>query len=1024
MPDGQIRLNEAQLEAELLDTRLLQGISAQLISEDNVDNLYEAILDAAVAIMRSDYASMQMLYPERGSGGELRLLAHRGFSQQAATFWEWVRADSESTCGAALRTGQRVISPDVEAGDWMAGTDDLATYLQTGMRAVQTTPLISRAGRVVGMLSTHWRSRHQPSERDLRLLDILGRQAADLIERRQAEEALRLHTQQFETLLNQAPLGVYLVDADFRIREVNPVALAAFGDVPGGVIGRDFDKIIHQLWEETYADEVVRIFRHTLATGEPYVTPEHAEFRIDRGITEYYEWRLDRITLPDRRYGVVCYFRDISDQVWARQRLEALNERLEAARAEAYAAGQRLSAIFNQAAVGIAQTDLEGRFVLVNDRYAEIVGRPRAELLGGLRMQDLTHPDDLTRNLELFGRTVRDGGDFVIEKRYVRPDGAHVWVRNSVSRVEGQDGTPSYIVAVSEDITERTRAEEALRESERRYRRIFDTAAVSIWEEDFSGTRALLEELRAAGVADLRAYLEAHPDVLRRAVQSVRVVEVNEQTLRLFDAQSKDELLASLERVFVPETLPAFCDELVAIFEGRRAVASEAQLRTVHGERRDVVFTMALPEPGAAFDSVLLSLIDVTEQRRAEAEAERLRLDFYAMLMQAPVPIAVVAGPELVFELANQRYLEVVGGRDIAGKPVLEALPELRGQGYDELLRGVMRTGQPAVARESLVKLERAGSLQDTYWTFIYAPLRDRGGVVDRVMTICQEVTEQVRARQQVEASLRARDEFLSSAAHDLRTPLTTIKGLSQLLQRQIRRGGAIDLQRLADGLAGIDLTATQMAEQLDELTDLTLLQIGGPLELRRRATDLAELARRVAAGQQQTTDRHRIQVDTPASSLVGHWDSARLARVLHNLVANAIKYSPAGGEVRLSLARDESNDGAWAVLTVEDAGLGIPRDDLPRIFERFERASNVVGRVAGTGVGLASARQIVQHHGGTITVASQEGAGTTFTVRLPLGLDQRQWAGPPVDLENRGGSEEPSIEWEGRAPPAGQEVG
>ena len=146
--------------------------------------------------------------------------------------------------------------------------------------------------------------------------------------RAETEQALRYRSEEHETLLQQAPLGVYLVDADFRIREVNPVALPVFGDIPGGLVGRDFEEIIHILWETGYADEIVRIFRATLATGEPYVAPEEANYRIDRGRIEYYEWRLDRITLPDGRYGLVCYFRDISAQVTARLLLAESERRL------------------------------------------------------------------------------------------------------------------------------------------------------------------------------------------------------------------------------------------------------------------------------------------------------------------------------------------------------------------------------------------------------------------------------------------------------------------------------------------------------------------------------------------------------------------------------------------------------------------------------------------------------------------------------------------------------------------------
>ena len=323
-----LRRSRAQLEAELADTKLLQDLSTQFAHEADTAVLYEEVMNAAVGIMRSDFASMQMLYPERGEGGELRLLTYRGFSPEAAKFWEWVGVDSAgSTCGAALRSGRRIISADVETCDFMAGTDDLEMFRQTGIRACQTTPLLSRNGKLVGMISTHWRNPYHPTERQLGLLDLVVRQAADIIERGQAIDALRHRAAQHETLFNQSPLGVFLVDADFRIREVNPVALPAFGDIPN-LIGRQFDDVIRILWEPKYADELASTFRHTLATGESYKSDERAEYRIDRNVIEYYEWRLDRITLPDGQFGVVCHFRDIAGEVQARKTQQLLVEEL------------------------------------------------------------------------------------------------------------------------------------------------------------------------------------------------------------------------------------------------------------------------------------------------------------------------------------------------------------------------------------------------------------------------------------------------------------------------------------------------------------------------------------------------------------------------------------------------------------------------------------------------------------------------------------------------------------------------
>jgi PAS domain S-box-containing protein len=146
--------------------------------------------------------------------------------------------------------------------------------------------------------------------------DLLARVEAQLI-RAQQRESVRGRMRQIEGLLANAPIGVYLVDEDLRIAHVNPVAALAFGDIPS-LVGRDFVEVMHQLWTPDYAAEIVRIFRHTLETGEPCVMPERAEFRIDRGAIEYFEWRVVRIPTPDGRFGVVCYFQDISSLVRAR----------------------------------------------------------------------------------------------------------------------------------------------------------------------------------------------------------------------------------------------------------------------------------------------------------------------------------------------------------------------------------------------------------------------------------------------------------------------------------------------------------------------------------------------------------------------------------------------------------------------------------------------------------------------------------------------------------------------------------
>ncbi len=231
----------------------------------------------------------------------------------------------------------------------------------------------------------------------------------------------------------------------------------------------------------------------------------------------------------------------------------------------------------------------------------------------------------------------------------------------------------------------------------------------------------------------------------------------------------------------------------------------------------------------------------------------------------------------------------------------------------------------------------------------------------------------------------RLQQEFVATVSHDLKNPLVGVKGQAQLLRRRIARADSIDPAHLQEGLAAIEAAAGRMEALLEELSDVAWVRLGQPLELHRAPTDLVACACRSVEHHQQATDRHAISLDASVPEMIGTWDAVRLERVFDNLLGNAIKYSPDGGAITVSIAcRDDAAEG-WAVLTVRDEGLGIPAADLPHVFERFRRGSNVATWIAGRGIGLAGAKQIVEQHGGTIAVESEEGRGSTFTVRLPL---------------------------------------
>ncbi|HEY3083076.1 MAG TPA: HAMP domain-containing sensor histidine kinase [Chloroflexota bacterium] len=228
----------------------------------------------------------------------------------------------------------------------------------------------------------------------------------------------------------------------------------------------------------------------------------------------------------------------------------------------------------------------------------------------------------------------------------------------------------------------------------------------------------------------------------------------------------------------------------------------------------------------------------------------------------------------------------------------------------------------------------------------------------------------------------RERGSFLAAVSHDLKSPLAAISGQAQLLQRRLEQLKLPDGPQMIRRLSRIDETTYRMSRLLEDLLDMARLQMGRPLELDRQPTDLVELARGAVQQLQPTTTRHQLEVIAEAALVMGSWDKPRIGRVLDNLLLNAIKYSPEGGQIVVAVRTEDG----WGVVQVSDPGMGIPEEDLSRVFERFQRGSNAGRPTRGSGIGLAGSKHIVEQHGGTIAAESREGGGSVFTVRLPLG--------------------------------------
>jgi PAS domain S-box-containing protein len=197
-----------------------------------------------------------------------------------------------------------------------------------------------------------------------------------------------------------------------------------------------------------------------------------------------------------------------------------------------------------------------------------------------------------------------------------RPDGSRVHFMPFPTPLRDADGALIGAINMLVDITDRQQAEQHIQESEARYRGIFESARVALWEEDFSGVMALLEELRRSGVTDIRGHFQAKPELLAKAVAAVRILDVNSYALELFEAGRKDELLSSLAPIFVPATQSTFLEELVTLAEGARRFESEVTMQTLQGRQLDAMLTIAFD--GAQCERTLVSIVDISALKAAQ----------------------------------------------------------------------------------------------------------------------------------------------------------------------------------------------------------------------------------------------------------------------------------------------------------------------------------------------------------------------------------------------------------------------
>ena len=372
---------------------------------------------------------------------------------------------------------------------------------------------------------------------------------------------------------------------------------------------------------------------------------------------------------------------------------------------------------------------------------------------------------------------------------------------------------------------------------------------------------------------------------------------------------------------------------------------------------------------------------------RARRDAELQKQHLRSLFMQAPTPMLILRGPEHVVELANPMTCQVWGRteQDVLNKPLIEALPELRGQPFISLLDDVFRTGVPYLGKERPARAERRGdgSVNTIYFNFVYSPLRGLDGQIEGVLVLAFDITDEVNARNEMqhlrtaaESANRTKDEFLAMLGHELRNPLAPILTALQLMT--LRGDTSSARERVV-----IERQVRHLGRLVDDLLDVSRIA-RGKIALRRQPLEMAEIvASAVESASPLLEERHhQLELKVPSTGLVVSGDVTRLTQVVMNVLTNAAKYTEPKG--RISVTGQRVGDAVE--LSIKDTGIGISADMLPHVFEMFTQSHQASDRsLGGLGIGLTIVKSLVALHDGTVEARSPGvGKGSEFIIQLP----------------------------------------
>ncbi len=792
----------------------------------------------------------------------------------------------------------------------------------------------------------------------------------DVTERREAQVEVERGRRFLYDVMDAMPVAVCVKDSDHRRLHVNQAFCLMIGRARAELIGTtDADLIDAESARRNVAED-----EQVLASGVPLVLEQRMQIAGGRPL-----WLMKskhRIELADGRRGVIVVMTDIT----ARKDAEAAVE----------SARQMLDAVLNASPSPLWVKDEDGRWLLMNDAGARLLGGKRATFLG--RTVHDVYETELARNAAQQDEAAfASGTTLSIEGEMRAIDGEVRWGIKRKRAIALPDGR-RVLIGSFMDLTQQRAAQiEADRQ------------------------RALLN-----------AVFEAVPFVVSIKGADGRILLINPDCREVLGEPPEHFIGRTDAEIYGPERGARITAEDQAARASAGTVTFEATFATAGGEQRWVHKRkrgVTLPDGSRG---VVAALYDVTPMRRAAEEVERARQFLEEIIDSAPQPM-FVKDPEHRWVVVNKAFCELFGRtrEELIGRTDADYTPPewaLRAAQSDDLalasatpLQWEDRATAVNGSDRWLVRTKRGVRLRDgTRYvvgvnndvTELKRAQEELRRHRDNLQHLVDERTQELRAAvHAAERANQSKSEFLANMSHELRTPMHAILSFARLgTQKCLAEELAPD--KLAHYFRRIDQSGSRLLALVNDLLDLSKLE-AGRMRYEFGEHDLGVLAQGVVqeTGPLASAGGVSVRVSSAAGRVVTRCDAVRIGQVVRNLVSNAIKFTPQGGEVLVHIEAAQAPGSAR--VSVSDTGVGIPREELETIFEKFMQSTRTRSNAGGTGLGLAICREIVEAHGGRIWAENREGGGSRFVFELALGDEAvrgaRILAAAPHDRE-RGG--------------------